>query len=68
MKPTYHVQMLKTNKMYEGWETFHDGITTNKKQAIRWTINARKNYSKVPTVKIRLVEIYQRTIPVSRFK
>ena len=54
--------------MYEGWVSFHDGITTNKKQAIKWTINARKNYSKVPTVKIRLVEIYQRTIPVSRVK
>jgi len=65
MKPTYHVQ----SKDFCGdWNSFPDGITTNKKQAIRWTIAARKKFGKVLGKNIRLIERIERTIPVPRIE
>lgn len=65
MKPIYHVQ---SKDSYGDWNSFPDGITTNKKQAIRWTIRARKKFGKVLGKDIRLIERIERTIPVPRIE
>lgn len=79
MKPIYHVQ---SKDFYGDWKSFPDGITSNKKQAIRWTIKARERYRKEMARKgfgavlgmplfgrhIRLIERTERTIPVPRIE
>lgn len=65
MKPIYHVQ---SKDFYGDWKSFPDGVTSNKKQAIRWTITARKKFGKVLGKNIRLIERIERTIPVPRIE